>query len=142
MLRQLAGVEHTVYTGLAVLVPPGSAARMQAEDAIELAEGRLLIDLVAARVALAELREAEIAEYVASGEPLDKAGSYGIQGLGGRLVARVEGSYTAVVGLPLPATARLLERAGLSGLVEPSEAYHRWLQAQGKEPLPCPPTLP
>jgi len=141
MLARLSGNEHSVYTGLAVLMPP-FADQVVPEGAIDLAEGRLLIDLVSARVRIMSLSPAMIASYVASGEPLDKAGAYGIQGLAGRLVERVEGSYTAVVGLPLPATARLLEQAGIRGLADPSEAYCRWLQAKGKDPLPCPPTLP
>jgi septum formation protein len=140
MLRLLSGKQHTVYTGLALLVAPPCADSLGA--ALELASGRMLLDLVAARVQLAELSDDEIAAYVATGEPLDKAGAYGIQGLGGRLVAAVEGSYTAVVGLPLPATARLLGRAGLHVATDATEAYHTWLRAQGKEPLPCPPTLP
>lgn len=140
MLASLAGAEHTVYTGLAVLVTDAGVA----DDAgmLALPEGRLLIGLVSANVRIASLTAGEIDAYVATGEPLDKAGSYGIQGLGGRIVERVEGSYTAVVGLPLPATAVLLARAGVTGLVDPAAAYRGWLQAQAKEPLPCPPTLP
>ena len=102
----------------------------------------LFLDLVSSEVTIAELNDAEIAAYVATGEPLDKAGAYGIQGLGGRLVRVVVGSYTCVVGLPLVETYRLLIAAGVTGLSEPAEAYQRWLGAQGKEPLPCPPTFP
>ena len=97
---------------------------------------------MASEVTIAELNDAEIAAYVATGEPLDKAGAYGIQGLGGRLVRAVVGSYTCVVGLPLVETHRLLVAAGVAGVSEPAEAYRRWLGAQGKEPLPCPPTFP
>jgi hypothetical protein len=59
-----------------------------------------------------------------------------------RLVRQVRGSYTCVVGLPLVATHRLLLAAGVGGLADPADAYVRWLEAQGKEPLPCPPTFP
>jgi septum formation protein len=79
---------------------------------------------------------------VETGEPLDKAGAYGIQGLGGRLVRAVVGSYTNVVGLPLIDVAALLQKVGLHPPVMPADAYRRWLSDTKKEPLPCPPTLP
>ena len=96
------------------------------------------LDLVASDVAIADLTDAEIEAYVATGEPMDKAGAYGIQGLGGRLVRSVAGSYTCVVGLPLVAIHRLLSAAGYTRLTDPTEAYMRWLDSQGKEPLSCP----
>lgn len=129
MLRRLSGRAHTVYTGLCVLGPRGAPAHAR-------------LELVAAEVVFRALDEAEIAAYVATGEPLDKAGAYGVQGLGGRLVREVRGSYTAVVGLPLAAAHRLLAAAGISGLADPTTTYRRWLQSQGKDPLPWPPTLP
>lgn len=125
MLRRLADRTHRVYTGLVVV--SGSTT---------------WCDLVTSDVTIAALTGQEIDDYIATGESLDKAGAYGIQGLGGRLVHRVVGSYTCVVGLPFVALHRLLVAAGLSGLNDPTEAYQRWLTAQGKEPLPCPPTLP
>jgi septum formation protein len=100
------------------------------------------LDLVASDVLIAELTDAEIEAYVATGEPMDKAGAYGIQGLGGRLVRSVAGSYTCVVGLPLVTIHKLLSAAGFTQLSDPTKAYMRWLEAQGKEPLPCPPTFP
>ena len=126
MLARLAGRTHIVYSGLCV--------RHQG--------GALRFALTTSEVLIAPLTHDEIAAYVATGEPLDKAGAYGIQGLGGRLVQRVTGSYTGVVGLPLEETYRLLRDAGVAGLSDPVAAYHRWLSSQGKEPLPCPPTLP
>lgn len=134
MLQQLSGRVHTVYTGICVTGPETGSTKSST--------GRLWFDLVASAVRIADLDPQAIAAYVDTGEPLDKAGSYGIQGLGGRLVEEVRGSYTAVVGLPLPATHRLLVAAGLTGLCDPAEAYRNWIHAQGKEPLPCPPTLP
>jgi septum formation protein len=125
MLAALAGTTHTVYTGLCVL-----------------RRGALWLDAVGAEVVFRELGADEIAAYVASGEPMDKAGAYGVQGRGGALVREVRGSYTTVVGLPLPAAHRLLSAAGVAGLADPAETYRRWLHGQGKEPLPCPPTLP
>jgi septum formation protein len=69
--------------------------------------------VVATEVAFARLSPAQIEWYVATGEPLDKAGAYAIQGAGGAFVLRVEGSVSNVVGLPLAETADLLRRAGL-----------------------------
>jgi septum formation protein len=145
MLRRLAGRTHTVYTGLAVIEPETRDWKLkigdwQANDQSPISN--LQLHLEASDVLIAELTDAEIAGYVATGEPMDKAGAYGIQGLGGRLVREVRGSYTCVVGLPLVAAHDLLGAAGFAGLNDPSDAYLRWLQALGKEPLPCPPTFP
>lgn len=126
MLRQLSGQTHIVYTGLCVIGPAA----------------QLLLDLVATEVEFFALDDPTIAAYVASGDPLDKAGSYGLQGPGGEFVRAVRGSYTNVVGLPLDATHRLLNAAGVHALHDPAATYERWLQSQGKEPPPCPPTLP
>lgn len=126
MLARLAGRAHTVYSGICV----------RHED------GALRFALTTSEVLVAPLTGDEIGAYVATGEPLDKAGAYGIQGLGGRLVRQVTGSYTGVVGLPLQETHSLLREAGVTGLSDPVAAYRRWLSTQGKEPLPCPPTLP
>ena len=92
MLRQLSGRWHTVHTAIAL-------AR----------DGRVETALSSTRVELSLLAEARIADYVASGEPHDKAGAYGIQGLAGTFIRRIEGSYSGVMGLPLYETAQLLE---------------------------------
>jgi septum formation protein len=68
---------------------------------------------VVTRVRFRPLTVAEMAAYWASGEPADKAGGYGIQGLGGALIERIEGSYSNVVGLPLAETQALLSAAGV-----------------------------
>lgn len=125
MLSRLSGKKHTVYTGICLYT-----------------ERQTLLELVASDVLFHSLSQADIDDYVATGEPLDKAGAYGIQGEGGRLIARVEGSYTNVVGLPLIETHRLLANVGITNLNHPTIAYQSWIQAQGKEPLPCPPTHP
>lgn len=127
MLRRLAGRDHTVYTGMALL---------------DTRDGGLQVALVESRVSVAPLTDQEIDDYVATGEPLDKAGAYGIQGVGGRLVRAVHGSYTNVVGLPVVTAGALLASAGLPVAADPTEIYRAWLCDQGKEPLPCPPTLP
>lgn len=139
LLAQLSGRKHTVYTGICVY----SSLRTSGQPAGPIkAMHSYWLDLVASDVWMEPLSSEMIAAYVATGEPLDKAGAYGLQGLGGQLVRQVHGSYTAVVGLPLPTTWRMLTAAGVCGLKDATAAYTIWLQDQGKEPLPCPPTLP
>jgi septum formation protein len=94
MLGRLSGRTHEVLTGVAL------AGRAQGEA------------LVRTRVRFRPLSDAEVAWYVATGEPLDKAGAYAVQGKGGFLVAALEGSPTNVIGLPLGETLALLARAG------------------------------
>lgn len=97
MLSRLSGRTHAVHT--AVVLRAGA---------------RELADVVSTTVRFRLLSEREIRAYVATGEPMDKAGAYGIQGAGGALVAEVEGSYTNVVGLPLEETLRLIALAGVA----------------------------
>jgi septum formation protein len=97
MLARLAGRGHTVWTGVAV---------------IDTDRGGTVSGTDRSEVRMATLDEAEVAWYVATGEPLDKAGSYAIQGLGALYVEAVSGNYTNVVGLPLPLTSRLFLRLG------------------------------
>jgi septum formation protein len=101
MLRALSGTVHEVLTGVCV-------RRTSAALGIELDV------VVATEVRFATLSPAEIDWYVATGEPLDKAGAYAIQGAGGAFVVRVDGSVSNVVGLPLAETADLLRRAGVT----------------------------
>ena len=96
MLGELRGRTHEVITGVA-LVRAGEAGPEETTAVIT-------------RVRMAEYSEAQIEAYVATGEPLDKAGAYAVQGLGGRLVAEVDGCLSNVVGLPLSTTRRLLAR--------------------------------
>jgi septum formation protein len=107
MLHALSGRTHEVVTGLAVL--RGEVCRT---------------DLVATRVTFRTLTAAEVAWYVGTGEPADKAGGYGLQGAGAALVARLEGSDTNVVGLPLAATVVLLRSVGLD-LLRPAQPASR-----------------
>jgi septum formation protein len=107
MLRALRGRTHEVMTGIAVL---------------DAASGRHATETVISRVTMAAYTERDIEAYVATGEPLDKAGAYAIQGAGGALVVRLEGSRSNVVGLPLAATAELLRRVGVAVSVPPPEA--------------------
>jgi septum formation protein len=92
MLRLLSGREHEVLTGVAIFSTRNA-----------------IVEVARTRVWFNPLSEAEINEYVASGEPLDKAGAYGIQGLGSRFIDRIQGSYTNVVGLPVALVYRLLK---------------------------------
>jgi len=97
MLRLLSGATHEVHTGLAVLSP---------RDTIE----RVVEEIT--RVSFAPLSEEEIDAYIATGEPFDKAGGYGIQGVAGRYVTRIEGCYFNVMGLPLARLWSLLRELG------------------------------
>ena len=96
MLKQLSGRSHQVITAVAI-------------HSHSFVESRVVVTDVEFRA----LSETEIAQYWESGEPTDKAGGYGIQGLGAVFVKRIEGSYSSVVGLPLCETAELLAQAGV-----------------------------
>lgn len=96
MLRLLAGREHEVLTGVALQEVAGRGAA-----AVE-----------ATRVRMAPLDDREIGWYAATGEPRDKAGAYAIQGLGSLFVEAVDGNYSNVVGLPIPAVYRLFRELG------------------------------
>lgn len=98
MLRQLADGWHQVMTGLAI---------------IDAASGRCLTAVEVTGVKMRALSEAEIAAYVASGEPSDKAGAYAIQGLASLFIERIDGCYANVVGLPLFRLGLLLQEFGV-----------------------------
>lgn len=95
MLEKLSGRKHEVYTGVSILSPKGTARFFERTE-----------------VWFWELTDEEINFYVQSGEPLDKAGGYGIQQLGSMLVKKINGDYFAVVGLPVAKTYRELKRLG------------------------------
>lgn len=96
-LRLLAGTEHQVLTGVALCTAAGCEVAVSSTH-----------------VAMRPLHAGFIERYVATGEPFDKAGAYGIQGYGAALVMALTGCYSTVVGLPLALTAQMLERAGVS----------------------------
>ena len=100
MLSMLSGRTHVVHTGVALVGPDGPCGRQ--ETACEDTEVRFR-----------ELAADVIARYVATGEPLDKAGAYAIQGRGAVLVESIRGCYSNVVGLPLSKLARMLEKRGI-----------------------------
>ena len=97
MLGVIAGRTHTVFTGVSVV-------HGERRD--------ILTEVERTDVTMASMSAEEIRWYVGTGEPMDKAGSYAVQGIGAAFVERIEGSYTNVVGLPLPLVKRMLGRVG------------------------------
>ena len=95
LLESLSGREHQVWTAVCVSLGGQTLEAAQRSD-----------------VRFKELSAQEIAAYIASGEPLDKAGAYGIQGIGGVFVAHLSGSFSGVMGLPVFETVRLLRQLG------------------------------
>ena len=91
MLRALSGKSHEVITGICLKRGP-----------------RIITDLASTAVWFEPLSDSELRDYIASGEPMDKAGAYGIQGLASRFIDRIEGSYSNVVGLPVALVYRNL----------------------------------
>ncbi|OQB24091.1 MAG: Septum formation protein Maf [Firmicutes bacterium ADurb.Bin182] len=96
ILQKLSGKTHLVYTGIAVI-----------SDNCEFA------DYDVTRVTFEKLTDNEIKAYIKTGEPMDKAGAYGIQGPASLFVKSVEGNYFTIIGLPLPKLYKMLRRAGL-----------------------------
>ena len=104
MLTVLSGREHTVYTGVTVSC-----------------HGRAVTEHEATRVRFRTLNPADIIRYIATGEPMDKAGAYGIQGYGCTLVEGITGDYYNVMGLPVCRLAKLLSRFGVAPLAMAAE---------------------
>lgn len=98
MLKLLNGKWHEVLTGVSLV-----------------SDGKVMSDVALTRVKFTKLSDEEIDWYVASGEPMDKAGAYGIQGYASRFVERIEGSYSNVVGLPVQMVYQMLERQKAKG---------------------------
>ena len=96
MLKQLSGKTHKVLTGIAVSYA-----------------GEMLAEVCETKVVFRDLTDEEIKIYVATGEPLDKAGAYGIQGKGAVLVEKIDGCYNNVVGLPLTRMQLILAKLGV-----------------------------
>lgn len=98
MLRRLSGKIHRVYTGLAI---------------INTSNGELLNDYECTEVLMNELTDEEIMEYIKTGEPMDKAGAYAIQGKGSLIVNSIKGCYYNVVGLPISKLRQMLLKWGI-----------------------------
>ncbi|MFA5401000.1 MAG: Maf family protein [Dehalococcoidia bacterium] len=99
MLAEMSGTCHSVITGFTV---------------VDSATGRAVSRTVETKVYFRKLNKSEIDRYVRTGEPLDKAGAYAIQGLGALLVEKIEGDYSNVIGLPLCELAVVLKRFGVT----------------------------
>ena len=95
MIRLLAGRTHEVMTGVCLCGPQGE-----------------VVESETTRVTVARMADEEIAEYIHTGEPMDKAGAYGIQGMFSRWVTGIEGDYANVVGLPVARVCGMLKREG------------------------------
>ncbi|HYO49988.1 MAG TPA: Maf family protein [Chloroflexia bacterium] len=112
ILQTLRGIEHYVVTGFVLLRARGN------HTAETIQQGATIT-----RVVMGDYSDADIEAYIVTGEPMDKAGAYALQGLGGKLVERVEGCRTNVVGLPLCAIRRALEAGGAELLAVPEGGY-------------------
>ncbi len=99
MLTSLAGRSHQVLTSIVLA-----------------AHGQIWQQTQTSEVEFSPLTPAQIAQYCASGEPYDKAGGYGIQGLAAAFISRIHGSYSGIMGLPLYETVQLLQQAGIGPL--------------------------
>lgn len=106
MLRKLSGRKHEVYTGICV---------------IDTAKNLVIKDCVGTSVVFKDLSDKEIDSYIDSGEPMDKAGAYGIQGRGSLFIEKIEGCYYNVMGLPLNKLYYVLGKLGVDILKEGSD---------------------
>jgi septum formation protein len=120
MLRLLSGRSHRVITGVCLICPAEVASCQSPVASLEDVRAE------ATEVWMRELADGEIQEYIASGEPLDKAGAYGIQGIASRWISRIVGCYFNVVGLPVPLVYRMLrenstQHSAISSKAEPED---------------------
>lgn len=98
ILRSLSGQQHSIFTGFAI---------------IDSDNDKSFVGVASAKVTMKELNDAEINSYIATEEPMDKAGAYGIQGIGGLLVEKLNGHFYDVVGLPLTVLRKELKKFGV-----------------------------
>ncbi len=97
MLRSLSGVWHDVHTGVCCVAPDGSVH----------------VGVDTSHVHFTHMTDQEILAYIRTGEPMDKAGAYALQGIAGMYIEEVRGTPSGIIGLPLPLTRTLLDRCGL-----------------------------
>jgi septum formation protein len=105
MLRMLSGRVHDVFTGVAILIK-GPQDKVPIE----------YVSFEMSHVFFRGVTDGEIISYVATGEPMDKAGGYALQGIGSAFVQKIEGCFTNVIGLPIPLVVSMMRRAGISVL--------------------------
>lgn len=144
MLKALQGRRHQVFSGVACFeVPAGGEARqaeidarLNAAEAIRLGElghyrlapattggtATAAVGHTASQVTFRPMSDAEIRAYIGTGDPLDKAGSYGIQGLGSLFIERIEGDFYSIMGLPMNLLYQMLQRFGISPFASESKA--------------------
>jgi septum formation protein len=103
MLRMLSGRTHEVITGVCIT---GPVAGVQVASTTQTVSQSTI-------VTMCEISDAEIRDYIATGEPMDKAGAYAIQGIASRWIPRIEGDYSNVVGLPVALVYRMLQERGV-----------------------------
>ncbi|WP_033169897.1 nucleoside triphosphate pyrophosphatase [Selenomonas sp. ND2010] len=108
MLENFSGRTHQVSTGIAMVV-----------------KGEIYTDVVTTKVTFGAMSQEEISRYVETGEPLDKAGAYAVQGIAARFIEKIEGSYSNVVGLPLHAVTQLARKAGVDLYDNHGEGFTR-----------------
>jgi septum formation protein len=110
LLQRLSGQQHLIHTGVAIL----STATGKFQSAVE-----------SVQVWFKHLSSSDVDTYVATGESMGKAGAYGIQGAGAELIERIDGDYTAAVGLPLNTVAQLLGRFGMIVPIDLNKLYEQ-----------------
>ena len=108
MLRMLSGRTHAVITGVCLVGPVASGQWPVVGET----ERQTMSETTL--VTMCEMSDAEIRDYVATGEPMDKAGAYAIQGIASRWIPRIEGDYSNVVGLPMALVYRMLRERGVA----------------------------
>ena len=106
-LQELCGKIHNVYTGVAILCFDLAKSSIQC-----------LTESENTLVSFRKYSDSEIIAYIATGEPMDKAGAYALQGAGACLIAKIEGCYTNVIGLPMPIVVKMLRAVGVEVLGE------------------------
>jgi septum formation protein len=105
MLASLSGKVHEVYTGVVLIGNIGNDQNFPDESTFQVS-----------RVYFRHLSPQEINAYIATGEPMDKAGAYAVQGIASAFIEKIEGCYTNIIGLPIPPVVRMLRKAGIKVL--------------------------